>query len=802
MIAMASLACTALLVVGLIWPVLTPGSPASGRIRTSAVGDLAYTLLAERVRANQSQFFLYNDADSGLNHGFVSGVFGNPPVVQINPACIDAAVPTGCSTDPSVLDRVRGTVLSLTFGPRSAGQFHGVTIQEPLNGATGPGVVGYDLSGATAVTFDVRSPQGIRVQFAVHGSESQFVTIPTNWTTLTLPFNALSPPLSNVSGVRSLFTVVTNVENAPGGGVLLLDNIRLEPVPAAQSTRLGLPLSTQTFGVNPVSGGEPPPDQINRNPAAIYEAALTILALLDRGTAEDRADARQIADALSYALRHENDGDPLPLASDGSAGLHNAYEAGDLALLNGQGLGPNVAQTGDVRLAGFSITTPGCGISGFCLVLDGATGGNNAFVILALLAAADRLNQPMYRDDALTIGRWIEGRLRDGSASSYGGYFLGYEDKGVIPKPLQLGKSVENNADIFAAFTALAGAERARGNTAAANVWTERANWAGDFVMRMYDAPTGRFNAGTAPFGSSNGPGVLLDPSHRIGNDVLNIYAFLDADTFVTLALAAAPRYRSQIDWRRPVQHARATFAQSVSAGGQTYSGYSLVTSPESGPNGVAWEFTGQMVVTMQVVDALYGETAFAADIAALLAQIQKAQTTAPFGDGRGVVAATLPNGDVLPPANQCLKTPFQCIPERVGLAATTWAIFADRAINPLATSGFAVGCVTRPNIGLSVTSGGAGAVNATLTARPSAPVPGNLLRDSVRFTGGANATLEIDGQVRALPYTAVLPAAGVPQFNFTVRRVTFGQAFRLDVTARDTCGDWRTFVGAGTGLP
>jgi hypothetical protein len=63
--------------------------------------------------------------------------------------------------------------------------------------------------------------------------------------------------------------------------------------------------------------------------------------------------------------------------------------------------------------------------------------------------------------------------------------------------------------------------------------------------------------------------------------------------------------------------------------------------------------------------------------------QIRHAQLSAPFGDGRGLVAATLQAGDTLPPYEQCLSTPFQCIATRVGLAATTWAILADLNVNP-----------------------------------------------------------------------------------------------------------------------
>ena len=45
-----------------------------------------------------------------------------------------------------------------------------------------------------------------------------------------------------------------------------------------------------------------------------------------------------------------------------------------------------MGRAGDSRLAGFTATQQ-CPRTGVCLVLDGATGGNNAFAILALLAA-------------------------------------------------------------------------------------------------------------------------------------------------------------------------------------------------------------------------------------------------------------------------------------------------------------------------------------------------------------------------------------------------------------------------------
>jgi hypothetical protein len=132
------------------------------------------------------------------------------------------------------------------------------------------------------------------------------------------------------------------------------------------------------------------------------------------------------------------------------------------------------------------------------------------------------------------------------------------------------------------------------------------------------------------------------------------------------------------------VQYITNQFAQTISAGGRAYNGFNIVKVPMAGPNGIAWEFTGQAVLTMNFVNNLYGQMVFAPAATFYLAQIRSAQTNAPFGDSLGLVASTVQDGDTLVPLEQCLSTPFQAIPERVGLAATTWAIFAERDFNPL----------------------------------------------------------------------------------------------------------------------
>jgi hypothetical protein len=235
----------------------------------------------------------------------------------------------------------------------------------------------------------------------------------------------------------------------------------------------------------------------------------------------------------------------------------------------------------------------------------------------------------------------------------------------------------KNNADLAAAFYYLSLLAKQQGRPSDAALWLERSNIAGDFVMAMYDATRGRFNGGTVPAGLSASPGICPDGPRR-GNDVINTCDFLDSNSFTILALAPLPRYRNRIDWRKPTQYILNNFAQTVMASNQEYRGFNIVKAPTAGPNGIAWEFTGQAIVVFRLIDSLYGETRFKASADAYLEQIRRAQNLAPFSDGQGVVAATMQNGDQLPPLEQCLSTPFQCIAQRSGLAATTWAVMAD----------------------------------------------------------------------------------------------------------------------------
>jgi len=624
--------------------------------------------------------WFYGQEDRPFNHGFPSGFFASDPSVlskiHVTTECVyDASAPDLCSDDPSALDRARGSVLRITFAALSPGQFAGLNFEEPDDYSTlryGPG---YDLRGVQTLTFNAVSPaSGTVVQFGVGGKPGRPMAIPSRWKHFSVDISSFGLSNEELSDVHILFTVAADHERAAKGATVLMDDIRFEPAPKRIAPVLGLPASYQTFGIVPVSAVLPgrvpiPVDQVNRNLSTLYESALAVMSLVNRGNDQDLRSAKVIADSLLWALAHDAQGDPIPIAPDGSRGLHNGYSSGDLALYNIDG-------SEEVRLSGFSAGSSLCGPSQFCLVLDGATGGNNAFAALALVKQFATTGDQRYLDTASEIGNWIYGNLFDASPSGLGGYFVGYPDKGQIPKVLQRGKSTENNADIFAAFSALERAEDARGNVLAAAMWRARAYAAGDFVMKMFDDKAGRFYAGTTRKEISHHAGLVS------GDDVIVREEFIDANTIPTLALSGSDRYRHQIDWRRPVS-AAATFARTVQAGGRRFQGVSLVRHPTSGPDGIAWEFTAQLVSAMRQVDELYREDSYRDKIRFFLSEIRNAQTLAPYGDGEGIVAATLQNGDLISPYEQCLSTPYQCIPERVALAATTWSIFAEQGVNP-----------------------------------------------------------------------------------------------------------------------
>jgi hypothetical protein len=91
-----------------------------------------------------------------------------------------------------------------------------------------------------------------------------------------------------------------------------------------------------------------------------------------------------------------------------------------------------------------------------------------------------------------------------------------------------------------------------------------------------------------------------------------------------------------------------------------------------------------------------------------------------------------------------------------------------------------------------------------TVTANTTPAVTGatNTLL-ALRFGTATNATV-VSGSVPVGSPSGrnVAMPGGTTTTTFTIQRATPGQAFTVPFTVRDGCGDWPTFVGAGTSLP
>jgi len=173
----------------------------------------------ERVLVVRSSFYVFRDQDSGLNHSFPSGLFGNLEAIHIDAGCIDDPVAAdGCSTDPDKLDRVRGTVLQIAFDPLSRASFAGLNFEDPEHYGADPRGVGFDLRGATHLVFSVRATSRVRIKVIAGLCTSPFFEVPSSWTEMRIALSSLTcaSPF-DLANVHQPFGVVTDGANAPAG---------------------------------------------------------------------------------------------------------------------------------------------------------------------------------------------------------------------------------------------------------------------------------------------------------------------------------------------------------------------------------------------------------------------------------------------------------------------------------------------------------------------------------------------------------------------------------------------------------
>ncbi len=234
-----------------------------------------------------------------------------------------------------------------------------------------------------------------------------------------------------------------------------------------------------------------------KDAAFTYDNAVTLLAFLQRGTADDLARATTLGRALVYAQTF----DPI---ADGR--IRDGYHTSPFILANGA----------------VNINTD-----------DGDQGtdcGNMAWSGLALCRlyqALVRANQPAadILAAAKSIGNWIQTHSVDTRGA--GGYTSGFSPKQVALTY----KSTELNVDIHALFTMLATLDSSA-------TWTPRAAHALAFVNSMWNASGGFFWVGTG------NDGVTLNKDFKPE----------DVQSWTYLATLAAS-HAGSIDWANANLH-------------------------------------------------------------------------------------------------------------------------------------------------------------------------------------------------------------------------------------------------------
>ena len=729
-----------------------------------------------QVQKIRQSFIVYEDSDSGYNHGTFSGFFGLPLSVlsklTIDTACVPSGnPPRGCSTDPTVLDTAHGTVIRFTFQPLSGTEYVGVSCVEPANLFLGGTGAAYDLRGITQLSFDAMSPDAagtLKVQFGFGGSTPPtFQTLSNNWQHIVIPWSSQNS-LADLSAMNILFTIVTNAAYAPNGGTVLVDNIRFD-APTAQATAPGFPVAFQTYGVLPISQLLPPPitvppDILYRNQAPIDTTAWTASLLTALG-GQWAPSAKLLLDSFVSVAAHPNA--PLsPAPAQGGQGLLACYSSGDVGLKNAD---PSGVAAGSSRPCGFTLWTP----SGPTYqVIQGESGGENAAVILALLRGYKAFNNDSYRTTAIFLANWIQGALEDTTNNGYGGYFYGFE---LVQDSLQKlpSKTTVDNALIYSAFTALADVETALGNSDAAN-WRGAAGAAGQFVQAMYRLD-GRFYTGTVPDTQPTDldHGIRAD-GPRKGHEIINSYDFIENYTLVPLSLYASNTSTFQPDLQL-VMKDLLTKETSVSTPAGQLPGFFSAEPLVSG--GVDWIYTETANLALQVISS---PSTVGADVQAAAQKYlsEVATLEQSLATGGLIPAASLNNQSSVPPYSQCLVSPFGCEPGRPSLAATVLAIAAANQINLFALT---------PPLPTVITSVLNGATNtASISPGANVLVFGSNLPTSASagaLVGGQPASVQFTsaGQwVIAIPYTAapgpstIQVGASAP-FNVTLNKYAPG---------------------------
>ncbi|MDR0544427.1 MAG: hypothetical protein LBG30_03650 [Odoribacteraceae bacterium] len=378
---------------------------------------------------------------------------------------------------------------------------------------------GYDLRGATKLTFKARGKSGgEKVRFYMGGlggtdapfrdsdqvflSGGDYVTLASEWNEYTIDLSR-----ADLSRVACGFGWVTAQSENPGAATL---EFYLDEIVYHFAAEQYPPRFLRSYGVLPLDDER---SSIN-NFAYVYDNALLAIALAKNDHLEH---ARQIADALVYCVEHDRYYAPGP--------IRNAYVNSTPVSFPGwrSARGSEFAMLPTVYTA-----------SGQWQEDRYATSINTgvmAWAIEALLTVYDKTRTTAYLNTAATMANYLLTRC---SANDPLGGFTGGEE-GWDGETVKLTyKSTEHNIDLVSAFSHLHRIlETSRPQEAAK--YLEAARQARDFVLAMYDNGcfyTGTGNDGTTinrdnrPLDTNTWAILALTPDDRWSPEA--VYAFIE----------------------------------------------------------------------------------------------------------------------------------------------------------------------------------------------------------------------------------------------------------------------------------
>ncbi|MDR2442197.1 MAG: hypothetical protein LBE31_01595 [Deltaproteobacteria bacterium] len=477
--------------------------PALNSVSAAPNGDLNVPLAVDYIENSLKEYdnvlYIYRDYVDGANNYTQKAWMGNnyKNIPEMNEAAEGRDGTTGILAELDLTNHSWGGYLFIN-GLLQAGS----TLPE-LD--FGDNKTGLDLTGATKLVFYARGEKGgesvsfflgglgmeMGKKSAPHADSAPqvslgYVTLKDSWERYEIPLSHLNRDLISIA---CGFGWVTNdVSNSDSKLVrFYLDDIYFEF--AEPKLR---PMFLTSYAPAPAGTD----GAIINNAAYLYDNALAVMALSYAGKHQR---ARQIADAIVYALDHDR------FFTDGR--LRNAYMSG-----NPQSYPGWFSSRGEEFARLPSFYDPKAKKSFEDSNMVGTTTGNCAWAILALMEVyANNPQEKQYLQAAQKIADFIL-TLQSGQ-----GFLGGYEDWEPKPKKISY-KSVEHNTDLITAFGRLA-------KLTSNDVYQKASKSAEAFVLSMYDDKRGLFYTGTKTDGRTINKAVIP----------------LDCQTWTLLALKDAP---------------------------------------------------------------------------------------------------------------------------------------------------------------------------------------------------------------------------------------------------------------------